>query len=52
MRYFGMTIGEALRRLGAEVVEGDLTDLASMHRAIEGCGRIYLRSALTVWIAR
>ncbi|HWZ70382.1 MAG TPA: SDR family NAD(P)-dependent oxidoreductase, partial [Casimicrobiaceae bacterium] len=31
---------EALRRLGAEVVEGDLTDLASMHRAIEGCGRI------------
>src|ERR1700730_5613225 len=33
---------EALRRLGAEVVEGDLPDLASMHRAIEGCGRIYL----------
>src|SRR5258708_1089588 len=32
---------EALRRLGAEVVEGDLTDLASMHPAIKGCGRIY-----------
>ena len=32
---------EALRRLAAEVVVGDLTDLASMHRAIEGCGRIY-----------
>src|ERR1700739_2326306 len=32
---------EALRRLGAEVVEGDLTDLASMHRAIEGVRRIY-----------
>src|SRR6202171_4243702 len=32
---------EALRRRGAEVVAGDLTDLASMHRAIEGCGRIY-----------
>src|SRR6478736_939898 len=32
---------EALRRLGAEVVEGDLTDLASMHRAIEGCARVY-----------
>jgi len=32
---------EALRRLGAEVAEGDLTDLASMHRAIEGCRRIY-----------
>jgi uncharacterized protein YbjT (DUF2867 family) len=31
----------ALRRLGAEVVKGDLTDLASMHRAIEGCARIY-----------
>ncbi|MGY3489546.1 uncharacterized protein YbjT (DUF2867 family) [Bradyrhizobium sp. USDA 4011] len=32
---------EALRQLGAEVVQGDLTDLASMHRAIEGCRRIY-----------
>jgi uncharacterized protein YbjT (DUF2867 family) len=32
---------EALRRLGAEVVQGDLTDLASMHRAIEGVRRIY-----------
>src|SRR6201989_2675735 len=32
---------EALRQLGAEVVQGDLTDLASMHRAIEGCKRIY-----------
>jgi uncharacterized protein YbjT (DUF2867 family) len=32
---------EALRMLGAEVVQGDLTDLASMHRAIEGCARIY-----------
>src|SRR5262245_44268547 len=36
---------EALRRLGAEVVQGDLTDLASMHRAIEGCRRI-LRSSI------
>src|SRR6202162_2745580 len=32
---------EALRRLGAEVVEGDLTDLGSMQRAIEGGGRIW-----------
>jgi uncharacterized protein YbjT (DUF2867 family) len=32
---------EALRRLGAEVVQGDLTDLSAMHRAIEGCRRIY-----------
>jgi uncharacterized protein YbjT (DUF2867 family) len=32
---------EALRRLGAEVVRGDLTDLASMHRAIEGSARVY-----------
>ncbi|SAK67161.1 NmrA family protein [Caballeronia calidae] len=30
-----------LRRLGAEVVQGDLTDLASMHRAIEGVSRMY-----------
>jgi uncharacterized protein YbjT (DUF2867 family) len=32
---------EALRVLGAEVVQGDLTDLTSMHRAIEGSARIY-----------
>jgi uncharacterized protein YbjT (DUF2867 family) len=32
---------ESLRRLGAEVMQGDLTDLTSMHRAIEGCARIY-----------
>jgi uncharacterized protein YbjT (DUF2867 family) len=32
---------EGLRRLGAQVVVGDLTDLASMHRAIEGCSRLY-----------
>src|SRR5258708_7404472 len=38
---------EALRRLGAEVVEGDLTDLASMHRAIEGCRRIYFGMAVS-----
>ena len=28
---------EALRRLGAEVIQGDLTDLTAMHRAIDGC---------------
>jgi uncharacterized protein YbjT (DUF2867 family) len=32
---------ESLRQLGAEVVQGDLTDLDSMHRAIAGVGRIY-----------
>jgi uncharacterized protein YbjT (DUF2867 family) len=32
---------EDLRRLGAEVMLVDLTDLSSMHRAIEGCSRIY-----------
>jgi uncharacterized protein YbjT (DUF2867 family) len=32
---------EALRQLGAEVLQGDLTDLTAMHRAIEGCTRIY-----------
>ncbi|WEX90558.1 NAD(P)H-binding protein [Sinorhizobium garamanticum] len=32
---------EGLRRIGAEVVQGDLTDLRSMHRAIEGVSRIY-----------
>jgi uncharacterized protein YbjT (DUF2867 family) len=32
---------EALRRLGAEIMQSDLTDLNAMHRAIEGCARIY-----------
>jgi uncharacterized protein YbjT (DUF2867 family) len=32
---------EDLRRLGAEVVVGDLTDLAAVHRVVEGCKRIY-----------
>jgi uncharacterized protein YbjT (DUF2867 family) len=32
---------EDLRRLGAEVVQGDLTDLAAMHRAVEGVRRVY-----------
>src|SRR3954469_1126452 len=38
---------EGLRRLGAEVVQGDLADLASMHRAIEGCGRIYFGMSIS-----
>src|ERR1700742_1061546 len=32
---------EALRQLGAEVMQGDLTDLTAMHRAIKGCASIY-----------
>lgn len=31
----------ALRRMGAEVVLGDLTDLEAMHRALEGVSRLY-----------
>ncbi|PRY04098.1 NAD(P)H-binding protein [Paraburkholderia sp. BL25I1N1] len=38
---------EELRRLGAEVMLGDLTDLASMHRAIEGCSRIYFGMSIS-----
>jgi uncharacterized protein YbjT (DUF2867 family) len=37
----------ALRRVGAEVVQGDLTDLTSMHRAIEGCARIYFSMSVS-----
>lgn len=37
-----------LRALGAEVVQGDLTDLTSMHRAIEGCKRIYFGMSVSV----
>jgi uncharacterized protein YbjT (DUF2867 family) len=32
---------EALRQISAEVMQCDLTDLTAMHRAIEGCARIY-----------
>jgi uncharacterized protein YbjT (DUF2867 family) len=32
---------EALRQLGAEVMQGDLTNLTAMHRAIEGCAHVY-----------
>jgi uncharacterized protein YbjT (DUF2867 family) len=38
---------EALRKLGAEVVLGDLTDLAFMHRAIEGCSRVYFGMSIS-----
>lgn len=38
---------EDLRQLGAEVVLGDLTDLSSMHRAIEGTSRIYFGMSLS-----
>jgi len=32
---------EALAKLGAEIVKGDLTQLQDVHRAIEGCSRLY-----------
>jgi len=32
---------KSLRKLGAEVVQGDLTDLASMHSAFKGISRVY-----------
>jgi uncharacterized protein YbjT (DUF2867 family) len=38
---------EALRELGAEVVVGDLTDLDSVHRAIEGCKRVYFSMSVS-----
>ncbi|WP_210211600.1 MULTISPECIES: NAD(P)H-binding protein [unclassified Mesorhizobium] len=38
---------EGLRQLGAEVVQGDLTDLASVHRAVEGCPRIYFGMSIS-----
>jgi uncharacterized protein YbjT (DUF2867 family) len=38
---------ESLRQLGAEVVVGDLTDLQSMHRAIQGCKRIYFGMSIS-----
>jgi len=38
---------EALRHLGAEVMQGDLTDLSAMHRAIEGCARVYFSMSVS-----
>ena len=38
---------EALRHLGAEVVQGDLTDLGAMHRAIEGVSRLYFGMSIS-----
>ncbi len=38
---------ESLRKLGAEVVVGDLTDLQSVHHAIEGCKRIYFGMSIS-----
>jgi uncharacterized protein YbjT (DUF2867 family) len=38
---------ENLRKLGAEVVVGDLTDLQSVHRAIKGCKRIYFGMSIS-----
>src|SRR5262249_22071977 len=44
---------DALRRRGAEVVQGDLTDLASMHRAITARASILAcRSRLSIWRPR
>ena len=37
----------ALRQLGAEVMQGGLTDLTAMHRAIEGCARIYFSMSVS-----
>ncbi|RDS86661.1 NAD(P)H-binding protein [Dyella psychrodurans] len=38
---------QSLRQLGAKVVVGDLTDLPSLHRAIEGCKRIYFGMSIS-----
>ncbi len=32
---------ESLRALGAEVIVGDLLDLDAVHRAVDGCKRLY-----------
>jgi uncharacterized protein YbjT (DUF2867 family) len=36
-----------LREMGAEVVVGDLLDLHAMHRALEGCRRVYFGMSIT-----
>src|SRR5215468_6229496 len=38
---------QALRALGAEVVVGDLLDLDSMHRVIDGCEAMYFGMSIS-----
>lgn len=38
---------EALREQGAQVVVGDLLDVEFLHRAIEGCERVYFGMSIT-----
>src|ERR1700722_4606201 len=38
---------EGLRQLGAEVMQGDLTDPPAMPRAIEGCARVYFSMSVS-----
>jgi uncharacterized protein YbjT (DUF2867 family) len=38
---------QALREMGAEVVVGDLLDLDSMHKAIEGCETVYFSLSIS-----
>jgi nucleoside-diphosphate-sugar epimerase len=40
---------EALRQPGAEVIQGDLTDLTAMHRAIVGCSPIPTADVVLYW---
>jgi len=39
---------DALRQKGAAVVVGDLLDLDAVHRAVEGCDRIYFGMSIEV----
>jgi uncharacterized protein YbjT (DUF2867 family) len=38
---------ESLKALGAELVVGDLTDLDAVHRAVEGCKRVYFSMSVS-----
>lgn len=38
---------ESLRALGAEVIVGDLLDLDAVHRAVEGCKRLYFSMSVS-----
>ena len=43
---------DALVKLGAEVVMGDLTDLEDVNRVIEGCRRLYFGMSVSPRILR
>ncbi|SDZ15327.1 NAD(P)H-binding protein [Nitrosomonas sp. Nm33] len=44
-------LADELEKKGAQIVEGDLTNLTDVHRAIEGCDYIYFGMSVSASIS-